>query len=867
MSLGLGMGLWLGHNPALSGGAVSSDLNLGVNEESTYYGNNNKVWADLQHGAMIVSRPSGNTLAAAKLGADQWPTGPNTGGDTGVGYVFQAPESSAQVTVTITPNTGATVTAVGCTINSGTVNSGVLLCTPASHQPTTEGWGLNFSGGTSVPKIISVLEAGDTGTYALNWQTHISEITAPLAPLRDMKQTRVEDNEGITVNDISQAFPAAAVTAANRNLVSGGTWLNASGIGDGGGGGKKGDGVPFEASVDKAMSRNRTPWRTLPWNADNDYYDAIGDAGAAKSSASGIPIIYEISNEVWNSFYPVFFQAAYEGLSEAIPDLSGTSIAAFTGSISGTTLTISGITGSIPGGQILVSGAGVALGTKITGQITGTTGGNGTYTVSNSQTVASIAMKAGWRITEWAIEKTIDVGARLKARYVAAGTNLSLLKRVHCIQNAGAETFAQLILDYAPPGKTALKLNIEMIGSAPYLTQRSVPSSSTDVDAFIDAMFDDIDDVVDVSFKGLVDAAVARNVEPVVYEAGPSVYVDDATTRNAVHSSPRMYDLYIHYFARFARVYPGLKLANFVLTLTDFSTQSWGILKYSASAPTQKYNAAKDFIVGKRKLIALKGELSAAQNAPLNTILGSFRRRTPGSSNAIVTVPAGAMAFVDATAQLLQVKVADASKFTSVGSISWTITETDARDITGSLATSGTCSIIGGTLWDGSFNANYTITGSGLLATRSGGTGDQMIRATVGRTSGYYEVTPTFSGGSVSIGFGTTSDWVGDFVGTIGYTNSGTVYFNGGLAATYSSYASGDVIGVCSKGGKAYFSKNGVWQGGADPSAGTGGITVSGSIDTTYPAASCNLTSGPSFAAKFNSGFTYSVPTGVTAWS
>jgi hypothetical protein len=59
----------------------------------------------------------------------------------------------------------------------------------------------------------------------------------------------------------------------------------------------------------------------------------------------------------------------------------------FTGSISGTTLTVSGVTGTIAIGQTLY-GAGVSAGTTITG-------GSGTsWTVNNSQTVSSEAMGA-----------------------------------------------------------------------------------------------------------------------------------------------------------------------------------------------------------------------------------------------------------------------------------------------------------------------------------------------------------------------------------------------------------------------------------------------------------------------------------------
>lgn len=68
---------------------------------------------------------------------------------------------------------------------------------------------------------------------------------------------------------------------------------------------------------------------------------------------------------------------------------------ALTGSISGTTLTVSAINGvgSLMVGQT-IGGAGVTAGTTITAILTGS-GGVGTYTVSASQTVGSEAMTAG----------------------------------------------------------------------------------------------------------------------------------------------------------------------------------------------------------------------------------------------------------------------------------------------------------------------------------------------------------------------------------------------------------------------------------------------------------------------------------------
>ncbi|MFL5279693.1 MAG: hypothetical protein ACJ8AW_01505 [Rhodopila sp.] len=58
-----------------------------------------------------------------------------------------------------------------------------------------------------------------------------------------------------------------------------------------------------------------------------------------------------------------------------------------TGSISGTTLTLTSITGTVQANQP-ITGIGISAGTMITSGITGT-GGAGTYSINNSQTVAS----------------------------------------------------------------------------------------------------------------------------------------------------------------------------------------------------------------------------------------------------------------------------------------------------------------------------------------------------------------------------------------------------------------------------------------------------------------------------------------------
>ncbi len=95
--------------------------------------------------------------------------------------------------------------------------------------------------------------------------------------------------------------------------------------------------------------------------------------------------------------------------------------AAYTGAISGTTLTVSAVaSGTLVVGQE-VTGSGVTAGTYITGLGTGT-GGTGTYTVSESQTVSSESMVGtNYAETNWYVKSIAAAGelAKISSRAAA----------------------------------------------------------------------------------------------------------------------------------------------------------------------------------------------------------------------------------------------------------------------------------------------------------------------------------------------------------------------------------------------------------------------------------------------------------------
>ena len=121
-----------------------------------------------------------------------------------------------------------------------------------------------------------------------------------------------------------------------------------------------------------------------------------------------------------------------------------------------------------------------------------------------------------------------------------------------------------------------------------------------------------------------------------------------------------------------------------------------------------------------------------------------------------------------------------------------------------------------------------------------------------------------------------------------GYEVTGTLWNNGsGTTSWGSTYTTGDIIGIAMDldNNKLYFSKNGTWQNSADPSAGTGGISITADktyyfamspVDSTSSVIETNFgngyfgTTAVASAGTNASGigiFEYDVPTGYTALS
>ena len=102
-------------------------------------------------------------------------------------------------------------------------------------------------------------------------------------------------------------------------------------------------------------------------------------------------VIYNYLDRVW--YYGNLSRTAWlqTGIQQYPVAADYTPSATFTGSISGTTLTVTNVTSGSLSVNATVIGSGVANGTFITGTLTGS-GYAGTYTINNAQTVASTTM-------------------------------------------------------------------------------------------------------------------------------------------------------------------------------------------------------------------------------------------------------------------------------------------------------------------------------------------------------------------------------------------------------------------------------------------------------------------------------------------
>jgi hypothetical protein len=182
-------------------------------------------------------------------------------------------------------------------------------------------------------------------------------------------------------------------------------------------------------------------------------------------------------------------------------------------------------------------------------------------------------------------------------------------------------------------------------------------------------------------------------------------------------------------------------------------------------------------------------------------------------------------------------------------------------------------------------DAGITLSGGNLTATKNTAAALKSVRATLGRAhtdNGYFEVYVTDPGTNPSggaapfalVGLSTasmpTSIGCGSDANSWGYYEDTGEKFTNNVATAYGTSwkVAADVVQVALNNGKIWFGKNGTWQNGGNPAAGTG-EAFSGLTGTLYPTIS--LYKAPTnphiVVARFHPGaLAYAPPSGFGPW-
>ena len=844
---------------SFAGGAGGSGLKLGLNINSTYYGNVQTITNDIFQGnypEYVDAVPSNHPIPGTNLSSDRW-VATMPGGATALRYVIQVPKSTSQA-YTVAWQGSGTYTNLTCTngtvsnFNGTTKTATLTLNAQQSGGPIAQAIHFTFTG--SAPTNISVTPNGVSGTYDATWLSDRAADTVSGAPLRWMKANGVESNSGITAAWAGGTPASPGQPIPNLNTMTGGEWAPNDGTQNGG---VPNDGVPAALAVQASAAANRDCWDCYQYNYTNAQVDARADAAAAALSPGQL-YYAELGNEPWNSGYSnawsqMTAEAAYEGLSR----VDGSSFT-FTGSISGITLTVTAVTGTPLAVGQKIGGNGISSGTQITALGTGS-GGTGTYTVNNSQTVSSATLTGNvGGALERSIEKCIAVMDRIAARFSLAGKS-SQLKRIYAMQN-GNPSIATNVLNYL-----SLKNHIDILASAPYADPDSgVNQAQNPFTAYTVAQIEAqlyVNGLTAIKNAASIQSqAQALGIGYAIYEGGFENQFADTTFSASLSRDSGMRDFYMWYVQQIElRCGSSTPTALFIDVDVIDSFGAFGYKEYLAQtaslANTPKSQGIRDYNSNIRKLKALTGSLAATPGATVGTVLGTMTGRIKGSTVTLQSNPGGAVAITDATAADLQFTVANASSFASAGTVNITVRETDSRDPSTFVDTA--VPIYVGASWNaGTSSANWAFSNSNLTAQSTGTSGDRLARAgtlKANATSHFDTTITTLAGGSLHCGFANssaaTTDWLGSTGNSIGYLANGNIDYNGGPIAgsPFATYAQGDKVRCEFDGTKAYFYK---WNGTAWVLQNTGGTTINTTIPNPYPAISTN-TVGNVFAADF----------------
>jgi hypothetical protein len=320
------------------------------------------------------------------------------------------------------PGTGLIAISLGSL--TGSISGTTLTVSAASLGTIVPGETITGTGITAGTTITNQLTGttGGAGTYTISTSQTISSeaislsanhYTAQLSDAQNVRVLTYTDTTGLagsisgttlTVSGVSPGTLALGETLSGAGIAAN-TTITAFGTGSGGAGTYTVSTSQTVASETMNASADFVLFAYGDATATNLVEFEIGDSGAKATEVAAVTLpttqVFTDVTSLGDGRFMVEYDTVLDSsetsqLNYQIFDFRTNGLAtndsiAFTGSISGTTLTVSTVTsGTLAVGEALV-GPGIAADTTITALGTGT-GGAGTYTVSTSQSVSSEAM-------------------------------------------------------------------------------------------------------------------------------------------------------------------------------------------------------------------------------------------------------------------------------------------------------------------------------------------------------------------------------------------------------------------------------------------------------------------------------------------
>lgn len=361
-------------------------------------------------------------------------------------------------------------TMLGRLVTTPSATGGAGFNIPAGTAPTSpvdgDIWTTTIGAFARINGVTTALGGNPTGAFTIT--SNSASALAVGANGATNPVLKVNDNTA-SVATGWELIGAAAAAGAKLNVISSGTnengTIDAKGSGTLTFGGTSTGNIFLKRQTMMLSGTAGNP--AITSDSDNTtglFFGAIGEVDLAvlgnnvmAVTSADVQLAQPIKSQLGNGAAPPFTTLAQTNTGMYFFRAN------FTGSISGTTLTVTATTGaSIAIGQIL-SGTGVTAGTTITALGTGT-GGTGTYTVSASQTVSStnilsiadIGLTQGG-VTKISVENTdAKLAVPIRGQFGTAGApTYSFLTRTdHGIYSSGAG-----FIDFATSGVDRMSLS------------------------------------------------------------------------------------------------------------------------------------------------------------------------------------------------------------------------------------------------------------------------------------------------------------------------------------------------------------------------------------------------------------------------